>query len=67
MQNVTDNDRWICQNPECRTRYTEYMNGCPRCYHEYGLFFRVEYETTKEERDAGIIRDPVNGWALRND
>jgi|CryBogDrversion2_11_1035321.scaffolds.fasta_scaffold346815_2 hypothetical protein len=22
---------------------------------------------TKDELDAGIIRDPVNGWAIRND
>lgn len=24
--------KWVCQNPDCRTEYAEYVNGCPRCY-----------------------------------
>jgi hypothetical protein len=24
--------KWICENPECRTEYAEYVNGCPKCY-----------------------------------
>ncbi len=23
---------WICENPDCRAEYAEYVNGCPRCY-----------------------------------
>ena len=24
--------KWICENPECRAVFSEYINGCPKCY-----------------------------------
>lgn len=23
--------RWVCENPDCRTEFAEYVNGCPKC------------------------------------
>lgn len=32
---------------------------------EKGMYYYPNI--SKDERDAGIVRDPVNGWAIRND
>lgn len=46
-------EQWICTNPECKAAYAEYVNGCPKCYHEKGsLFFRVECQPV-ENSNAG--------------
>ena len=41
-------------------------NGRPVKFCE-GISEKLQYPTSKEDADAGIIRDPVNGWAIRND
>ena len=32
--------KWICENPECRSSFAEYINGCPKCS-DRGLSFSV--------------------------
>lgn len=42
--------KWVCQNPQCRAVYAEYINGCPKCYEgnlnagQVPLHFSVQWE-----------------------
>jgi hypothetical protein len=44
---------WICENPDCRTAFPEYVNGCPRCYDNGGLRFSVVARDPRVDPRAG--------------
>jgi hypothetical protein len=41
---------WICQNPQCRKTFAEYINGCPACADKGGRH-SVRWETDMSEND----------------
>ncbi len=58
--NVTNEMQWICENPECRKVYAEYVNGCISCYEgriAQGLFplhFSVRLESRLSANGAAV-------------
>ena len=60
---------WICDNPDCRTEYAEYVNGCPKCS-ENKLHFSVRQHAAvqKESKSAAVLRarlEEAEWWETR--
>ncbi len=52
---------YICTNPECKAKYAEYVNGCPRCCTgEPGGSHRVVHEDDYPKTVINISESDLN-------
>jgi hypothetical protein len=45
---ISNVEFWVCDNPAFRHTYSEYTNGCPKCYARYGVIYGVRQWNDKE-------------------
>lgn len=47
--------KWVCENPECRAEFSEYVSGCPCCYFSVRKV-RMSYERQENEVIARLAK-----------